>query len=201
MPVLRRHRAWSSSAGSGARRHRRIRLGQDARWRASSPGCCRPRAGTMRLDGARAGADAWRRAAWKSCAASRSSSRRPTRRSTRRTASSASWRGRCLLSPACRAASSGAGCGELLDLVKLPHGLARSPARRAVGRPEAARQPRARAGGRARPDPVRRGDVGARHRGRCGDPRPAGGAAPRARRVADCSSATTSQRCAPSATR
>ena len=72
-----------------------------------------------------------------------------------------------------RAARPGAAAG----------GVCRAPARRAVRRPEAAREPRARAGGRSRPDPVRRGDFGARHgRGR-GHPRSAGATAQGTRRV------------------
>ena len=66
---------------------------------------------------------------------------------------------------------------QLLDLVQLPQRVRQAPAGRTVGRPEAARQPGARAGGRTRPDPVRRSDFGARHRGRRGHPRPAGGIA------------------------
>ncbi|CAI9009659.1 hypothetical protein EMIT0158MI4_90017 [Burkholderia ambifaria] len=57
-------------------------------------------------------------------------------------------------------------------------GGGRAAHRRVVRRAEAAREPRARTRGRARPDPVRRGHVGARHRGRRRDhgfaARPAG---------------------------
>ena len=59
----------------------------------------------------------------------------------------------------------------------------RAAARRAVGWAEAARQPGARAGRRSRPDPVRRGHVGARHGGRCRGAGPHCRAAPGARRV------------------
>ncbi len=73
----------------GARRHRRDPVPARARWRASSPACCRPPPARCSWTAWR-WRRRWRRAAWKSCGASRSSSRRPTPRSTRRTASSAS---------------------------------------------------------------------------------------------------------------
>lgn len=62
-------------------------------------------------------------------------------------------------------------------------GHRRPPAGRTVGRAETARQPGARAGGGAGPDPVRRNHVRARHRGRRRHPRPDGRTAARAEGV------------------
>ena len=62
---------------------------------------------------------------------------------------------------------------ELLDLVKLPAVDREAPARRSVGRAEAAREPGARARSRPRTDSLRRSNFGARYRRRRGDPRSA----------------------------
>ena len=90
---------------------------------------------------------------------------------------------------------------ELMRQIDLPAGLHHPPAARIVGRPEAARLHRPRAGGEARHHHLRRGDVGAGSRwwrrrscACCG--------ASRTRPASpSCSSPTTSARCAASPTR
>ena len=87
-------------------------------------GLLAPCAGTIEFDGRPLPPALGAVARARSCAASRSCSRRPTRRSIRRTRSSASWRGRCSSTRACRATRCERRIDELLDLVKLPRTLA-----------------------------------------------------------------------------
>ena len=80
----------------------------------------------------------------------------------------------------------------LVEQVGLRRDSLRALSARVLRRPAAAHRDRARAGGAAAPDRLRRADLGARRVGAGADPQPAARAAARARPVATCSSRTTS---------